>query len=120
MHEISVLHEAVETVERIAIENHIEKIASVTFELGELSGMLPVFFEKYYPVVTEDRPRFEGSKLIMKVIPGQALCGECESLYNVMKNEGACPLCKSREKTILGGRDFSIREIAAYESQIGS
>lgn len=116
MHEISVLHEAVETIDKIAGENQIERIASVTFELGELSGMLPVFFEKYYPIVIEGRPRFKDSKLIMEVIPGQALCKGCQSLFNVMKNEGVCPVCKSRDKTILGGTEFTIREIAVFES----
>lgn len=115
MHEIGTLYEAVKTVERVAKENDIEKVAYISLEIGELTGLLPVFFEKYYSVVTLDKPMFKNSELKIKVIPGEALCNNCHSLFNVMKNEGCCPKCSSRDKLILGGQDFIIKEIASLE-----
>ncbi len=112
MHEIGALEKAVNLVEEIAIENHIEKVQSVTLEIGELSGYLPVFFEEYYPIVTEERPIMKDSQLIMNIIPGEALCVDCHTLYNVMKHEGKCPKCQSREKKILGGEQFLVKNIA--------
>lgn len=38
MHEISVLHKAVELAEQTALDNGIEKISYITLEVGELSG----------------------------------------------------------------------------------
>lgn len=111
MHEIGVLEEAVKTVVKIAEENKIEHVAYITLEIGELSGYLPVFFEKYFPIVTEDRPVVKDAKLHMQIIPGEALCTQCHTLYNVMKQEGKCPKCKSREKKILGGQEFLIKDI---------
>lgn len=111
MHEIGVLTKAVDMAESIAEENNIEHISFLRLEVGELSGYLPVFFERYFPVVTEDRPVFEGAELKMDIVKGEALCNKCQSLYNVMKNEGKCPCCGSREKEILGGQDFTVKEI---------
>lgn len=111
MHEISVLKQAVDIAEQTALENDIPKIAYLTLEVGELSGYLPVFFHKYYPVVTENRPVFEGSELKIISAPGEALCKECSAMYNVMREEGRCPKCGSRSKTILGGQEFKIKEI---------
>ncbi|MBQ6439170.1 MAG: hydrogenase maturation nickel metallochaperone HypA [Mogibacterium sp.] len=111
MHEISVLKQAVDIAEETATENNIQRIAYLTLEVGELSGYLPVFFEKYYPLVTENRPMFEGSELRMVMVPGEALCKECSAMYNVMRNEGRCPKCGSRSKKILGGTEFRIRDI---------
>lgn len=114
MHEIGVLHKAVDLAEETARENGIERISSITLEVGELSGYLPVFFEKYFPVVIENRPVFEGCQLKMIIARGEGLCLECSAMYNVAQNEGKCPKCGSRIKKILGGREFLLKEIA-YE-----
>ena len=111
MHEIGALNEAIKLVEDIAAKNHIEKIKYITLEVGELCGFVPVFFEKYFPIVTEDKPVFQGARLNIKTVRGQALCCECESVYNVMKFKGCCPKCGSREKKILGGRQFMVKDI---------
>jgi hydrogenase nickel incorporation protein HypA/HybF len=115
MHEIEVLTKAVDLVESVAKDNGLDHIASITLEVGELTGYVPVFFEQYFPVVTEDRPLFQGTELRIRTVRGQALCRECQSLYNVMRNEGRCPKCGSREKKILGGQQFLVKEIE-YQS----
>lgn len=116
MHEISVLYEMVEMAEEIAVKNNVKRIESISVEVGELSGILPVFLEKYYPVVIENREILKGSTMLIQNVPGQALCRECQSLYNVMKNEGKCPRCQSRNKTILGGREFVLKNIMFREN----
>ena len=111
MHELGVLTEAVKTVEHVAKENNISNVTSIVLEIGELTGYLPIFFEKYFPIVVEDRPVVKNAQLRIQVVKGQALCTECSTLYNVMKNEGCCPKCKSRNKKILGGQEFIVKEI---------
>lgn len=111
MHEIGVLTEVIKTVEEVASQNQIDKITYITLEIGELTGYLPVFFEKYFSIVTEDKPAVRDAKLKMQIVRGEALCGDCQTLYNVMKHEGRCPKCKSRRKQILGGQELIIKEI---------
>ena len=111
MHEISVLTRTVDLVENVARDNGLDHVSFITLEVGELSGYVPRFFESYFPVVTEGRPMFTNTELRILSVRGQALCRQCQSLYNVMKNEGCCPRCGSREKEILGGREFLVREI---------
>ena len=115
MHEISVLKRAVDLAEQTAIDNNIDRIAYITLEVGELSGYLPVFFEKYFEVVIEDRPIFEGAELKMIRPRGEGLCLDCHAMYNVMANEGRCPKCGSRNKKILGGQQFLLKEIGCVE-----
>lgn len=111
MHEIGALTKAVDLIERVARENHIEQIKGITLEVGELTGYLPVFFEKYFPIVTEDKPIFRDTALHIRTVKGQALCSGCAAVYNVMRHEGRCPSCGSREKTVLGGQDFIVKHI---------
>ena len=51
-------------------------------------------------------------------VTGEALCKDCSAMYNVMRCEGKCPKCGSRNKTILGGTEFRIKEIGYAEEQI--
>lgn len=111
MHEIGALHQAIKLVDRIAKENQVEQVKYITLEIGELSGLLPVFFEKYFPVVAEDFPVVKDAELRIVTVRGQAICSDCETLYNVMRCEGACPQCGSREKKILGGTEFKVKDI---------
>lgn len=111
MHEIAVLDQAVKVVEGIAAEKSISNIRYMTLSVGELTGYLPVFFQKYYPVVTEGKPVFSGSELRIETVKGEALCNQCHALYNVLQNEGCCPKCGSRSKTVLGGQEFLVKDI---------
>ena len=111
MHEMGVLYKAVKTANRVAEEHGIEELKFVTLEIGDLTGYVPVFFEKYFPIVIEDFPRLKNAELKIDVVKGEALCSSCHSLYGVMAHEGVCPKCKSREKKILGGQEFKIKEI---------
>lgn len=114
MHEIGVLYEAIKVAERTAEANSLAGIKYLTLSVGELTGYLPIFFEKYFPIITEDRPLFKDAELKLEIVPGEALCTECQSIYNVMKCKGVCPKCGSRNKTILGGRDFLVKDIVGY------
>lgn len=115
MHELGILTQVVKSVESIAAEEKIEKIAAISLEIGELSGVLPAFMEKYYPIVIENKPLFEGSELKIEIVRGEGLCNECHAVYNIMEFEGACPRCKSRDKTVLGGQDFVLKNVYVKE-----
>ena len=115
MHEIGILYKMVDCAEAVAKEHHIKKIDSITVEVGELSGVLPIFLEKYYPIVIENHDLLKESKLLVQIIQGQALCDDCKTFYNVMKNEGKCPKCKSQSKSILGGKDFVVKDNICVE-----
>lgn len=98
MHEIGVLCQVVKEVEKVADANNVDKVDGVVLQIGELTGMLPYFFEEYYDMVTEDHPVLQGSKLEIETIPGEGRCTDCQTVYNVAVNEGMCPKCGSRRK----------------------
>lgn len=115
MHEIGVLCQVVREVEKVAKANDLSKVDGVVLQIGELTGMMPLFFEEYYDMVTEDHPVVAGSELKIETIPGIGRCLDCGAQYNVAEHEGACPECGSRKKDILSGREFLIKEIMIYE-----
>ena len=116
MHEIGVVKQVVRTVEDFAKENGVDRIEEIVLDIGELSLVIPNYVEEIYPIATKGTI-LDGAKLIMNVVPGLAECDECDEIFNVIEHEGYCPNCGSFEKTVLSGRDFSIREIHVAEPQ---
>ena len=110
MHEIGVVRQLVRTVTAFAEEHGVRDIREVVVDCGELSLVIPEYLEELYPVVVRGSI-LENAKLRVCTVPGLAECDHCDEIFNVVENEGRCPNCGSFEKTILSGRDFTIREI---------
>ena len=73
MHELGVLKNAVKTVVDVAEKNNIRRIKSMTLAIGAESTFVPVFFEKLFPVATDNVPVFEGAQLKLEIVPGKSL-----------------------------------------------
>ncbi len=114
MHEIGIVRQMVRTVTAFAEENGIREISGVTVDCGELSLVIPEYVEELYPVAVKGSI-LENAKLSIHMVPGLAECDACDEIFNVVENKGWCPNCGSFEKTVLSGKDFSIREIIVPE-----
>ena len=110
MHEIGVARQILRTVEKFAEENGAAKITEVICDCGELSLVIPEYLEKVYPSVTGGTVLAD-AKLTINVIPGFAECDDCDEIFNVIEHRGYCPVCGSFNKTVLSGREFTVREI---------
>lgn len=112
MHELGVVMEVVNAVEAFARENDVERVASVTLQIGELSSMIPRYVEASYPAAC-DGTLLEGSVLKIEVLPANGRCRACGRIYNVPLNEGTCPFCGGSARDMISGREFLIKEIEA-------
>ena len=115
MHELSVLTEVVRVVDELADKQNIDKVQSIVLQIGELSGVVPMFLTEYFPVITDEKPRYAGTELKVETLPGIAKCKDCGTNFNVIKYEGYCPKCKSFDKELLCGDEFLIKEITVPE-----
>lgn len=111
MHELSILVETVRIVEEMAEEQNIDSIKAIVLQIGELSSVVPKFLVDYMPYVTENKPRFKDTTLEIEILPGMAKCQQCDTVFNVIENEGYCPKCRSYDKDLLCGQEFLIKEI---------
>lgn len=108
MHEMGMMYQLAEIATNFADENDIDEIKQVNVEVGELAGVFPEIFTDFFPYVAEQYPKLRHAKLKLRPAPGEGLCENCHSIYNVMKYEGECPRCHSHVKKILGGRDVKL------------
>ena len=114
MHEIGIVRQLVRTVTEFAAQNGLSDIREVVVDCGELSLVIPEYVEELYPVAVKDSI-LANAKLTVNVVPGLAECDECDEIFNVIEHKGYCPNCGSFEKTVLSGKDFTIREILVPE-----
>lgn len=116
MHELSIMMEVIRIVEEMAEKNDLKHIDSIVFEIGEVSSVIPRYMDEYFPMVIDDKPIFWDTKLKFINIEARAVCNDCGKAFAVIKNEGYCPNCRSREYTLFSGADFCIREIVVGDS----
>ena len=73
MHELGVLHQVVKTVGRIAEENRIAVIRHITLEVGTLSGFVPRYLTKLFPVAVDSCPVMQKARLYIEMVQGKGL-----------------------------------------------
>ncbi|MFV0527317.1 MAG: hydrogenase maturation nickel metallochaperone HypA [Lachnospiraceae bacterium] len=113
MHELGVVMEVVRTVEEFARDNDVESIETVVLQIGELSSMIPQYVKACYPAAV-DGTLLEHAKLEVEILPANARCLDCGTVYNVLDQAGKCQTCGSDRKELLSGKEFFIKEIVCY------
>jgi len=113
MHEIGVLVEVVKSVEKFAKENDVEKIETLILQIGELSSMIPKYMKDLYPMAIEGTI-LKDSELEIEILPANALCKDCNKVFNIVGNNGICPKCTTKNWEMLSGKELYIKEIVCY------
>ena len=112
MHELGVVIEVVKTVEKIVVEQKLNKIDTLVLQIGELSSMIPRYIEQCYPVAV-DGTILQDTKLKIEILPGNGICKNCNKVFNLLENNRKCPKCESKDWELLCGKEFMIKEIIA-------
>ncbi len=112
MHELGIMINVVETVENFAKENEISEIDKLVLQIGELSSVIPRFAEACYPAAA-DGTMLQNTKLEIEILPGNCICDNCKKVFNLIKSNGQCSNCDSKDWELLSGREFMIKEIVA-------
>ena len=112
MHELGVVIEVIKTVENFARQNALTKIDTLVLQIGELSSMIPKYIEACYPAAV-DGTLLQETKLKIEVLPGNAICKNCNKVFNLILNNNKCPKCANKDWEILCGKEFMIKEIIA-------
>ena len=112
MHELGIMINVVQSVEKFARENGVTKIDILVLQVGELSPVVPQYIEAVYPAAV-DGTLLQETELKIEILPGNALCKGCGKVYNLLQNRKGCPHCGGNEHEVLSGKEFMIKEIVA-------
>ena len=117
MHELGLVNYTVKQVTRIAEENKVDRIASVTLEFGEVPGIITSYLYDYWNWYIKKFPVLEGAKLICEEIPAVTWCDDCKKTYPTVKYGKTCPHCGSGNTWLLQGNEMNIKQIEVYDAE---
>ena len=113
MHELGVVFRIIDDLTELGKENELEKIHSVTLQLGEVSGVVPSLLTDAWKWASDRTELMKGSELIIETLPAVTFCEDCKSEYETVTYGKICPNCGSEHTYLLKGNEFMIKEIAA-------
>ena len=113
MHELGIVFHMIKTVERVAEANELKKIASVTLELGEVSGVVPHELTSCWNWAVAQTEVLKGAELKIETIPAVTLCESCNQTYPTVPQGRICPLCGSEQTVLVRGNEINLKEIEA-------
>lgn len=113
MHELGIIVHVAKSLVNIATENQLEKIGSVTLEIGEVSGVVPEYLTDCWQFYRKKIPLIEESEMRIEIIPAVTFCEECKNTYETVKYGKICPHCMGKETYLVMGNECNIKEIEA-------
>ena len=73
MHELGVLTQIVKKVNRIADDKLIRKVKYIALDVGEISGFVPQYLTKLFPIAVDAYPVLRKAELRIRMIQGKGL-----------------------------------------------
>ena len=113
MHELGTIHYVIDTVEKLAVENQLTKIGSVTLEVGEVSGIIPRFLSDYWEYAKKKTTYLQEAELKIETIQAVTYCQACGKTYPTVQYAKICPYCQSDNTFLVTGNEYVIKEIEA-------
>ena len=106
MHELGIVFHIAKKVESIAVENHVNHVAKVVLEIGEVSTVVPSYLEDCWKWKCTKSESLKDCALEIEMIPAVTFCEDCEKTYGTVEHGKTCPYCGS---TPIWCREMNIR-----------
>jgi hydrogenase nickel incorporation protein HypA/HybF len=113
VHELSIMQNILDIALEYAGKNNAGKITKINLEVGELSGIIPEWIQKYFNFVSEGTIA-EKAELIIEKIPAKIKCKSCKKEFSYTSRDCNfwCPDCGAgSEIEILAGREYFMKSI---------
>jgi len=117
MHELGVVFYVIKDVKKVAEDNNVKRIDSVTLEIGEVSGVINDQLIDCWEWAKKREPITENTKLEIETLHAVTFCEDCKQEYDTVAHGKKCPLCGSDNTYLLRGNEFNIKEITVYDEE---
>ena len=115
MHELGVVFHCIKQVNEVAAENKVKKINSVTVEIGEVSTVIPYYFEDCWNWAVKKETVLKDAKINIEIIKAVTHCENCSNDYPTVEHGKTCPHCGSANTFLLTGNEIMIKQIEAVQ-----
>ena len=113
IHELGTIYYVIDTVEKLAAENDLKEVASITLEVGEVSGIIPEYLSDFWLYARKKTELFQQTELKIEPIHAVTYCQACGKTYPTIPQGKICPHCGSGNTFLVTGNEYNIKEIEA-------
>lgn len=113
MHELGVVFHLRDLLVDVAEERGLTHIATVSVNLGEVSGVVTGLFEDAWRWAADKTDLLRDAALDIRVIEAVTVCDGCGKTYRTVEHGRTCPHCGSLHTELLCGDELEVREIEA-------
>jgi len=113
MHELPITEGILKIVLKHAARNTVRKVATIRLQVGRLSDLQDDWIQRYFDYLSKGTVA-EGARLEIERTPIVLECGACGTSYEVEPDamgEALCPACGGKDRTLLAGRSYYIKEM---------
>lgn len=116
MHEMALMGDILQLVEKDAQQKGLEKIVSIELLVGQISNVMPDALTMAFAIIKEQNPHFftKDAELFIRHEEAQAECTICGQIYKPSQKIALCPNCQFPSGKIVCGEAF---EILSYEGR---
>lgn len=111
MHELGIVLHTIDSVEKIAEENKVQKVTKLTLEVGEVSGVVPSYFRDCYDWAIKRTKYMQECVLDLVVLKAISFCNDCKKTYPTVQYAKVCPHCGSEHTYLVTGDEINIHDI---------
>ena len=113
MHELGTVLYIIEQVEKVVDENKLSEVASVTVQIGEVSGIIPEYITDAWKWAIKESKYLKETELKVEKLDAVTFCEDCQKTYPTVKYAKICPYCGSEHTYLVTGNEYIIKEIEA-------
>ena len=110
MHELDIATRVVEIVRKAAKGGSAGRVATVTVQVGRLSGVDPASLEFCFGAITKGT-ELESARLVVEEESPRAVCRRCGTVYDASPSDFRCNACGSAGFDIVSGMDVYVRQM---------
>lgn len=113
MHEMSIAIEILAQLERVAAENGLTRIESLSIQAGSLRGIVPEALDIAFASATEGTVA-EGATIELTVVPTRARCRSCGREFEPTPESFLCPQCNLADVELLNGNEILLLSVEGH------
>ena len=111
MHELGIVMQVIDQVEKVAAENNVTKVVKLNMEVGQVSSVVPALFADCFEWSKKKTQYMQQTQLEMVILEGISYCQDCRQTYKTTESGKTCPHCGSERTYLLTGNEVNIKDI---------
>ena len=111
MHELGIVMHVVDQVEKVAVENNVERVLKLTLEVGEVSSIVPELFTECFEWAKKKTEHLKDTELELILLEAESYCRDCKKTYKTTEHAKECPHCGSNDTYLVTGNEMNIKDM---------